>query len=54
MPVRDVASSADGKCDLCMGSGWLALLRSSRDKFEEYLALDVDRATITLIEDEGW
>ena len=34
--------SPAGKCDLCMGSGWLALLRSNRAKFEEYLARDAD------------
>lgn len=42
----------DGKCDLCQGSGWLALLRSSREKFLEYMARDVDR--VILIEGEGW
>lgn len=26
----------DGKCDLCLGSGWLATVRSDRQKFMEY------------------
>jgi hypothetical protein len=36
----------DGKCPYCMGSGWVAILRSNREKFEEYLARDRTEAPL--------
>lgn len=28
---------ADPKCELCLGSGWLAVVRSEIEKFREYV-----------------
>lgn len=29
-----------GSCELCMGSGWLSVVRSETERFLEYVALD--------------
>lgn len=44
----------DGHCLLCLGSGWLATVRGNKEKFEEYLARDVDRTPVLIEEDEAW
>jgi hypothetical protein len=27
----------DGKCPMCLGSGWLSVVRGNRQKFQDYL-----------------
>jgi len=52
-PCVSYHRAPDDDCDLCMGSGWLAVVRSNKEKFEEYLARD--RSELVLVsDDDDW